>query len=171
VIQNNTLEGEVESGVYIAGPFKGQIIGNTMRNNIQAGITIVSNVKDVLIKNNQIYNNNTNNVYHQGIRLLGDSGLAIRHVQITNNAIYNEAEDGILIQTNGGIVDGVSINSNSLFNNGMYGVFIEEKAAANTITNITMTDNCFANNAVGPFDDSRGTNALSQPDISATCSK
>jgi hypothetical protein len=172
VIQNNTLEGDVESGVYITGgPFKGQIIGNTMRNNIQAGITIVSNANDVLIKDNQIYNTNTNNVYHQGIRLLGDPGLAIRNVQITNNSIYNEAEDGILIETNGGTVNGVSMTSNSLFNNGMYGVFIEEKAAQNTITNVTMNNNCFANNASSPLDDSRATNALSQPDVAATCSK
>jgi hypothetical protein len=171
VIQNNTLEGDVESGVYITGPFKGQIIGNTLRNNIQAGITIVSNANNVLIKGNQIYNTNTNNVYHQGIRLLGDPGLAIRNVQITNNSIHNEAEDGILIQTNGGTVSGVSMTSNSLFNNGMYGVFIEEKAAQNTITNVTMNNNCFANNAASPLDDSRATNALAQPDIAATCSK
>jgi hypothetical protein len=170
VIQYNTLDGDVESGVYITGPFKGQIIGNTLRNNIQAGITIVSNANNVLIKDNQIYNTNTNNVYHQGIRLLGDPGLAIGNIQIANNYISGEAEDGILIETNGGTVNGVSINSNSLFNNGMYGMLIEEKAAANTITNVTMNNNCFANNAAGPLDDARGTNALAQPDIAATCS-
>jgi hypothetical protein len=169
VIQNNTLEGEVESGVYIAGPFKGQIIGNTMRNNIQAGITITASANDVTISDNQIYATRRA-TFHQAIRLVADHGSRIRNVRIIHNAIRGFSENGILIQANGGIVDDVAIADNSIMDNGWYALFIDEKASQDSIRHITWGQNCLARNVRGQIRDNRGVpRALIESPSSGTC--
>jgi hypothetical protein len=155
VIQNNTLEGEVESGIYIAGPFKGQIIGNTLRNNIQAGITITSSANDISIRDNKIYATR-HGTFYQAIRLLADSGSQIRNVRITHNVIRGFSENGILIQANGGTIDTVAIVANAISDNRWYALFIDEKRNDGAIRRVTWGENCLARNALGRIRDNRG---------------
>ncbi|HWQ52581.1 MAG TPA: malectin domain-containing carbohydrate-binding protein [Bryobacteraceae bacterium] len=170
IIQNNVLDGEVESGIYVArGDLKGQIINNIMRNNVEAGITITGPANGVLIKDNQIFNTRSGKFW-QGIRLLADPGTSIRNIQFANNSIKGEAENGMLLVTNGGSIDGISITGNSLSDNGMYGVYIEERASSGALNNVTMSGNCFANNGSGTLYDARSGRALAAPASSSACS-
>lgn len=170
IIQNNILDGEVESGIYVArGALKGQIINNIMRNNVEAGITITGPADGLLIKDNQIHNTRTGKFWH-GIRMLADSGTSIRNIQVANNTIKGEAENGMLLVTNGGSIDGIGISGNSLTDNGMYGVYIEERAASGALNNVTLSGNCFANNRSGTLYDARSGRALASPASSSSCS-
>ncbi|HWQ52578.1 MAG TPA: right-handed parallel beta-helix repeat-containing protein [Bryobacteraceae bacterium] len=164
LIRNNTLEGEIESGVYVArGPFSGRIVDNTIRNSVQAGITFVCSASGVFIGGNHIENDGPGKFFN-GIRVLADKGMAIRDFEIASNQIRGQTENGILLQTNGGTIDRVFIHSNSLAKLNGFGVFIDEKATANTIRDVRVNANCFIENRMGLLRDNRPLR-LAQPSV------
>lgn len=160
IVENNILDGDIDSGIYVArGPVTGRFVKNTIRNSPQAGISLLSTTRDLLVQDNRIEGDRRGK---QGIRLIADRGVEIQGVVIAGNDIRGRLENGILIQTNGGSVDGVSIHANTLMDNDWYGVFIEEKAGANAIRNIKLGPNCYQRNRRGALGDLR-TDDVPQP--------
>ncbi len=163
VVENNILDGDIESGIYAArGPVTGRFVNNTIRNTLQAGISLLCETRDLLVQGNRIERGDAGK---QGIRLIADRGVEIRGVEITGNQIRGRVENGILILTNGGSVDGVSIHSNTLADNAWYGVFMEEKAGANAIRNIELGPNCYQRNGRGALGDGRPHKAEQPPSV------
>ncbi len=155
VVENNTVDGDRDSGIYVArGALTGRLLNNTIRNAGNAGITLLSSADKVEMRGNRILNVKPGKHY-QGIRIIAESGCAIRNLEIADNEIRGHTENGILLQSNSGIIDGVSIHSNTLIDNGWYGVYIEEKAERNTIRNIAIGPNQFVGNRLGPLADMR----------------
>ena len=63
--------------------------------------------------------------------------------------------------------DGIAISSNSIYTDGMYGVYIEQNSS--TLKNISLASNCFANLGWGTVSDNRSGGLLPVPS-SPSCS-
>ncbi len=162
MVEDNTIEGDRDSGIYaVRGPVRGRIVNNTFRNNREAGITVLASTGSLLVQGNRIGSDKPGR-YNHGIRIIADHGVVIRDIEIAGNEIRGKSENGILIQTNGGTIEGVSVHSNTLADLGWYGVLIEEKAGPNAIRNIDLGPNCFLQNRLGALSDSR-VRLLRQP--------
>lgn len=169
IIRNNTMEDNEMCGIYIFGGFThSQITGNTVANNHRSGkggwmaAVYLHHANDVTIENNFIYDSNPAAQPRQdfGIILNAVSPESIKNVRVKNNTIRNNATHGIGLVHNGGTMDGVTLEANTIAKNSQYGIFIQGKEA---IKNIVLTNNVFSQNGLGTLRDERPAELALKP--------
>jgi parallel beta-helix repeat protein len=154
-VRNNTITNNSTTGIYSTyGGFpNGDISGNTLSGNTVANIYLY-NAINVTIQNNQITGGGN------GIIFEAQPWSTLGGVQVNSNTISGASSDGIAVWGRGGSFSGLSVSSNSIMNNSRYGMSMEETNAG-AITNVSLNNNCFANNGAGSLLDIRASAHLS----------
>jgi parallel beta-helix repeat protein len=149
IVERNTIDGNKGAGIYASdGAFLGRITGNTITNNPEAGIYLY-NGSGVRMDNNTVTGNG------HGILMETINGYTLRDLEITGNSINGQTAHGITVWGRGGTLSNLAVSANSITNGLQYGVFIDQ-TKGNKLSGISVSTNCFSNNAAGTIYDSRG---------------
>jgi parallel beta-helix repeat protein len=154
-VRNNMITNNSGAGIYSTyqGFPNGDISGNTISGNSDANIHLY-NAINVTIQNNQITGGGN------GIVFEAQPWSTLGGVQVNSNTISGANADGIAVWGRGGSLNGLSVSNNSIMNNSRYGMAMDETNAGG-ITNVSLNNNCFANNGAGSLLDARASNHLS----------
>jgi parallel beta-helix repeat protein len=140
-IDRNRLAGNAIAGLYAyGGDFTGEVVDNTFAGNKEAGVYLYR-ASGVSIRNNRFQASSSAPQGH-GILLEAIQGNSIRGVDISGNAIWDQAYDGISVRSRGGALEGLKIEGNSIGGRTPAGVLIEDKANR-TAGRISVAANCF----------------------------
>jgi parallel beta-helix repeat protein len=164
LIRNNTIASNTMAGVLSSGGAfnNGQISGNHFSDNGQAAIYLYDG-RGLNIQGNQISSGGNGIIFEAG------PSSSLGGVQVTSNTISGVSGDGIIVRGRGGSFSDLAVSSNSLTNNGRYGMSVEETNAG-AITGVSLSGNCFSGNRVGALLDLRLWNVLSGIGSSSNCS-
>ncbi len=166
-IQNNSIRGALDSGVYESARTTNlTITGNTFSNN-KNGITLQGG-NNWSISNNAFLDDPAQAQRVASVIRITPiwSGQPVGSIKVANNEIGTNTQAGVRIHDQGGQVSGVSINNNSILNSAGAGISINQ-SAPRSISNISQGGNCFSGNQGGSLTDNRG--AMSAPAQSGSC--
>jgi parallel beta-helix repeat protein len=107
----------------------GSIISSNKIHDMYFGFYSQNNVHDILIENNEFYNNTEHGIVPQN---------GTHNLTITNNKVYNNGKHGIICATN---CYNVRIESNRIFNNTQEGIILYNNASNSSIRNNMLTNN------------------------------
>jgi parallel beta-helix repeat protein len=158
VIRDNTLEGYSDSdvdripdspnvGINIANtPDKTShnvtISNNTIRNTLYDGIQISGPTDNFVIDSNIIERTISPGKQWNGINLQGDSGKQIVNGTIRRNLITGKF-DGIHVSANGGVVNALTVENNSVVVIARDGLHLEEQNGGQ-ISSVSLSNPCFS---------------------------
>lgn len=147
-VQNNQLSNNQNGLLAAEGGFVNSVVsGNTISGNGQGGVYIYD-ARNSSIESNQFTSNGN------GIIFAAYPGSSLSGNRVTGNAVVGSNEDGIIVAGRGGSLQGLSVSSNQIVNNGRYGMSLEESYAG-AITGVSLNGNCFSGNRVGALLDYR----------------
>ncbi len=166
-IQNNTIEGVLDSGVYESGPTNNvTITGNTFSND-KTGVAAQGGSNWTISNNSFVYDPGQSQRPGDAVRITASPGQPVGAVTVENNDIGANLDGGVHVYDKGGQVAGpISITNNSITNSASAGIEIQQSAVG-SVKNISQSGNCFSGNASGAIKDSRG--ALASPQQSPSC--
>jgi hypothetical protein len=143
-----------------------QILNNTIRNILFDSIQITGNTDSFLIEGNLLERTNSSGMQWNGINLQGESGINISNGMIRNNMIRGKF-DGIRIGGNGGAVNGVTLQNNSIVSSSRDGLHIEVSNGGQ-VNGLNVGTFCFASIGYKTIWDNR-PGGLSPISLSPSC--
>jgi hypothetical protein len=137
-IQDNTVHDFVGSGVFLgAAAIETDLNGgNILRNHIYG-----SSIGIQQAQNASVTGTIEKNIIHDGVHaggilagiIMDASGGRTNSINVRNNVIYNNYEDGLYLYTHTQNLTG-NIENNTIYNNNQYGIYAEENAGGNITT-------------------------------------
>lgn len=140
-IKNFEVRNSTRVGISVWGGKHIQILNNTVYNSREAGIfagyTDKNTVTDVRVEGNTVYNNClVNSSRNQWSWPAGITASGKNQIRITNNKVYNNYGEGIVLLGSGGLV-----SENTVYDNYSVGIYLDRAQNSTVEKNLIYTTN------------------------------